>query len=585
MQWYKRLSRDKDKMQMQPHPASAPSPTKTLKATVSPPPTASINVAASCVSTASSLATIATFGSLPSPTNSIPPPAKIPPRTSSTGHQSARTSRRASIPAASISSIPAAPPSSATITYKLAHVPETATAAAHASSLLPQPSSSPSPSTDSSLSGLVASSASAPGSRARPCSRSRSQSLSLSLSLPYSHSRSQSYTSHSRSHPRSVPPFSAHIMPPPPPPPDPSRYATEDLDFTGRKLWTADKEKAVCGPFDYLYGHPGKDFRAQLIKAFDVWLEVPTESLAIITQVVGMLHTASLLIDDVEDSSSLRRGLPVAHNIFGVAQTINSANYIYFRALQEVQRLRSPNAISVFADELLHLHRGQGMDLFWRDNLTCPSEEDYLEMVGNKTGGLFRLGIKLMQAESRSLVDCVPLVNLVGLIFQIRDDYLNLSSSEYSHNKGLCEDLTEGKFSFPIIHAIRADPANTQLINILRQKTTDVDVKRYAVAYMESMGSFTYTRSVVNVLIERARKVAFEIDDGRGKTANILAILDAMVLPEETASGPVSVVDLHSTTLTAGHEPLPTPPPPVRAMQAMAAQQEQQRDHLDKLRS
>jgi geranylgeranyl diphosphate synthase type 3 len=40
------------------------------------------------------------------------------------------------------------------------------------------------------------------------------------------------------------------------------------------------------------------------------------------------------------------------------------------------------------------------MDLFWRDTLTCPSEDDYLEMVGNKTGGLFRLAIKLMQAES-----------------------------------------------------------------------------------------------------------------------------------------------------------------------------------------
>lgn len=42
------------------------------------------------------------------------------------------------------------------------------------------------------------------------------------------------------------------------------------------------------------------------------------------------------------------------------------------------------------------------MDLFWRDTLTCPGENDYLEMVGNKTGGLFRLAVQLMQAESRS---------------------------------------------------------------------------------------------------------------------------------------------------------------------------------------
>lgn len=96
----------------------------------------------------------------------------------------------------------------------------------------------------------------------------------------------------------------------------------------------------------------------------------------------------------------LRRGVPVANSIFGTAQTINSANYVYFLALQALSQLQNPTVMAVFTEELLNLHRGQGMDLFWRDTLTCPSEADYLEMVGNKTGGLFRLAIKLMQAES-----------------------------------------------------------------------------------------------------------------------------------------------------------------------------------------
>lgn len=49
------------------------------------------------------------------------------------------------------------------------------------------------------------------------------------------------------------------------------------------------------GPYDYLQAHPGKDIRRQLIEAFNCWLQVPAESLEIITRVVGMLHTASLL--------------------------------------------------------------------------------------------------------------------------------------------------------------------------------------------------------------------------------------------------------------------------------------------------
>ncbi|PGH01160.1 hypothetical protein AJ80_09055 [Polytolypa hystricis UAMH7299] len=269
-------------------------------------------------------------------------------------------------------------------------------------------------------------------------------------------------------------------------------------------MWTPEKEKILLGPYDYMVQQPGKDIRRQLIAAFNQWLEVPPESLDVITKVVLMLHTASLLVDDVEDSSILRRGVPVAHNIFGTAQTINSANYVYFLALGEIQKLKSPAAIDVYVKELLNLHRGQGMDLFWRDTLTCPTEEDYLEMVGNKTGGLFRLAIKLMQGESDQTIDCVPLVNLMGLIFQICDDYLNLSHSTYSKNKGLCEDLTEGKFSFPVIHSIRTNPDNLQLINILRQKPKDEEVKRYAVNYMESTGSFAYTRKTVVQLREKA---------------------------------------------------------------------------------
>ena len=79
--------------------------------------------------------------------------------------------------------------------------------------------------------------------------------------------------------------------------------------------------------------------------------------------------------------------------------------------------MNNPKLIEIFTEELLNLHRGQGMDLYWRDSLTCPSEADYLEMVGNKTGGLFRLAIKLMQAESATdvLVSLPPFPHLPHL--------------------------------------------------------------------------------------------------------------------------------------------------------------------------
>ena len=62
-----------------------------------------------------------------------------------------------------------------------------------------------------------------------------------------------------------------------------------------RPTWTQEKEKVLLGPYDYLINQPGKDMRTQMIAAFNAWLKVPEKSLAIITKVVGMLHTASLL--------------------------------------------------------------------------------------------------------------------------------------------------------------------------------------------------------------------------------------------------------------------------------------------------
>ncbi|CAO1597688.1 geranylgeranyl pyrophosphate synthetase [Xanthoria calcicola] len=297
------------------------------------------------------------------------------------------------------------------------------------------------------------------------------------------------------------------------------------------QAWPGHKEQILLGPFDYMVNHPGKDIRKQLIAAFNAWLQVPPSSLEIITKVIGMLHTASLLIDDVEDNSLLRRGVPVAHSIFGMAQTINSANYVYFQALQELLKLGNPEVVRIYADELCNLHRGQGMDLFWRDTLTCPSEEDYLEMVGNKTGGLFRLAVKIMQAESlNNETDYIPLVSTIGLLFQIRDDYLNLSSEIYTSNKGLCEDLTEGKFSYPIIHAIKKEPGNMQLINILRMRTKDEEVKKYAVGYMRDRGSFEYCKVRLRELKGRAEDMIEIVDGGRGKGAGVKWILDRLGL-------------------------------------------------------
>lgn len=184
----------------------------------------------------------------------------------------------------------------------------------------------------------------------------------------------------------------------------------------------------------------------------------------------------------------------------------------------------------MYTEQLLELHRGQGMEIYWRDNFTCPTELEYKQMTVRKTGGLFMLAIRLMQLFSDNTKDYSKLTAVLGLYFQIRDDYCNLICKEYSENKSFCEDLTEGKFSFPIIHAVQNQKQDKQVLreyirqcwlyavgpgwfmcelrptDILRQRTRDIEVKKYCIRLLEKLGSFSYTRDILQSLDLQARE-------------------------------------------------------------------------------
>ncbi|KAK6341371.1 hypothetical protein TWF696_008449 [Orbilia brochopaga] len=246
----------------------------------------------------------------------------------------------------------------------------------------------------------------------------------------------------------------------------------EDQPLTDAVSWTLEypyqSEQIALVPFEYVASLPSKKIRKIAIDALNYWYDVPQSSLSIINSVIDMLHSSSLMIDDIEDGSELRRGNPATHTVFGIAQTINAANYLFVKCLREVQKLgRSSLAVSIY--------EGQGFDLHWTFHKECPTEREYIRMIDGKTGGLFRMAARLMRAEARqnSDLDVKHLMTLMGRFFQIRDDYQNLSSSEYSAAKGDLSDLDEGKYSLMLIHALtNAKPHDTQQLKSLLQLRT-----------------------------------------------------------------------------------------------------------------
>ncbi|KAJ7122406.1 isoprenoid synthase domain-containing protein [Mycena epipterygia] len=304
------------------------------------------------------------------------------------------------------------------------------------------------------------------------------------------------------------------------------------------RAWSPSSESAVLEPFTYLTSNPGKNILDRLIGAFDTWMNVPPDARTIISRIVNMLHNASLMIDDIQDNSPLRRGksgpfqIPVAHIVYGIPQTINAANYVYFLAYQELLALKNTclpdiELVAMVNVELLCLHRGQGLELLWRDSVQCPTEEEYIAMVNDKTGGLLRIGIKLMMACSTTNTDedYIPLMNLIGVYYQIRDDLMNLQSPVYSSNKGFAEDLSEGKFSFPIVHGVRADTTNREILDALKTRPTSPSPKRRAIEYLKTQTkSFDYTLGVLDKLEAQARTEVARL----GGNAGLETIIDAL---------------------------------------------------------
>ena len=102
--------------------------------------------------------------------------------------------------------------------------------------------------------------------------------------------------------------------------------------------------------------------------------------------------------------------------------------------------------------------------------------------------------------------------------------------------KSYCEDLTEGKFSFPIIHAVHARPDDNRLLNILRQKSDEFSVKQHAVKWMHQCGSFEYTRGVLRDLKAQLFQ-EIEKHGGHPGLVTLVDLLDTKMDKEDSILG------------------------------------------------
>ncbi|XP_068914929.1 terpene synthase-like isoform X2 [Tenebrio molitor] len=267
-----------------------------------------------------------------------------------------------------------------------------------------------------------------------------------------------------------------------------------------------DEDEILVHPFSHLTqkGFDSKNVLSKLWRAFNQWLNVPKDKLRPVANILDRLYCASLLGDDVEDDSELRGGIPTAHLIYGTAKTLNTANYIALVEMKKLLGVQEPKVIDYIIELGLELFRSQGMEVYYKDRFICPTESEYIEFTGGKFGSLLTFSVRLLQLFSNNKTDFSVLIQKLSLFCQIYNDYLSLHSKKYSTLKTFCDDVTEGKFSFPIVHAIQSQPDDDEVLNILKQRTTDIEIKKRFVSLLEKFGSFRYTRKTLEKLRDEA---------------------------------------------------------------------------------
>ena len=236
---------------------------------------------------------------------------------------------------------------------------------------------------------------------------------------------------------------------------------------------------------------------------------------AIIPEVI---HNGTLVVDDIEDSSEVRRGKPCSYKIFGTDIAINMGNAMYYLPLLPlmVNREKLPveaqrDIYEIYVQEMINLSMGQAMDITWHRGIANADdlqEADYLQMCAYKTGTLARMAAKmaavLSDAEPQLVEKLGRLAESIGVAFQMQDDILDLTGEEFAKSKGcIGGDITEGKRSLMVIYTLQKANSTDRLRlrEILNMHTSDQKLRDEAIALLKKYGAMEYVKQIAEQMV------------------------------------------------------------------------------------
>lgn len=261
----------------------------------------------------------------------------------------------------------------------------------------------------------------------------------------------------------------------------------------------------------------GKRHRPLITVAACIAVGGKVESAITSAAAIEHFHTAALLHDDIADEAELRRGQPCLHLQEGLGLAINAGDLglslvngtiVNDPVLSDSVKVR---VISELIDMTRRTIEGQALDIGWaRDGRYDITPEDYLVMATHKTAhysGAVPLAIgAIVGGGTEAQIEALRNYGLdTGLAFQIQDDLLNLVGTEESTRKDFRNDITEGKRTLVVVHALQHSSDADELVDILSSREKDPAVLEHAVQLMQKSGSIDFARSYAENLTSIAK--------------------------------------------------------------------------------
>jgi len=279
--------------------------------------------------------------------------------------------------------------------------------------------------------------------------------------------------------------------------------------------------KAIAEPIWDMLDRGGKRWRPALFLLICEALGNNSDFCLDFSIIPEVIHNGTLVIDDIEDASELRRGKPCTYKIFQMDIAVNAGNAMYYLPLlplmvqkTKIAPEKQRDVYEVYVQEMINLSLGQAMDIAWHRGIANADqlqEEDYLQMCAYKTGTLARMAAKMaavLTGADKPLVDRLGrLAESIGVAFQMQDDILDLTGVDFAKKKGgVGQDITEGKRSLMVIFTLeKANSADRKrLIEILNMHTSDQALRDEAIALMQKYKAIEHVRLTAERMVEES---------------------------------------------------------------------------------